>query len=79
MQLDILQTSNLSRSEIFLKEVIFSSPLVGVIVVLLNSDPLLGYKDIYRSEISVASGREVALTIQMNSILPRPKMWSNGT
>ena len=68
------------------------TPLVGVTVVLLNSDPLkgcmsdldgnftlegvpvgrhsfsvsyLGYEDVLRSEIPVASGREVVLNIQM--------------
>ena len=68
------------------------SPLTGVTVVLLNSDPLqgcitnldgyfklehvpvgrqsfrisyLGYEEVYRSEVSVASGREVVLNIEM--------------
>jgi hypothetical protein len=69
-----------------------NTPLVGVTVVLLNSDPLqgcmtdldgtfkldhvpvgrqsfsisyLGYEEVYRSEVSVASGREVVLNIAM--------------
>ena len=69
-----------------------NTPLVGVTVVLLNSDPLqgcmtdldgnfklshvtvgrqsfrfsyLGYEEIIRSEVSVASGREVVLNIAM--------------
>lgn len=68
------------------------TPLLGVTIVLMNSDPLrgcitdfdgnfkldnvpvgrqsflisfIGYEDVYRSEVPVASGREVVLNIQM--------------